>query len=66
MQHQTGAQYSAVEWTEKRVTVRSIVALASLLDPPNCFRNPTRNVNFLRSNSEFGQNVNDLPSFMSR
>ena len=28
LQHQTGAQYSAVEWTRAKVAVRSTVALA--------------------------------------
>jgi len=51
MRHQTGAQYPAVEWTRDRVAVRNVVAAASQLEPARRLKSATRDVNFLRSDS---------------
>ena len=57
--HQTGAQYSAVEWTRARVAFRSI-ALAPQPEPASRLKSATCAVNFLRSISRCRRNVSDL------
>ena len=49
LRHQTGAQYSAVEWTRARVAVRNVVAPAPQPEPASRLRSATRYVSFLRS-----------------
>jgi len=60
LRHQTGAQYSAVEWTRARVAVRRIVAPAPQSEPASRLRSATRDVNLLRSDSRCRRYVSDL------
>jgi len=66
LQHQTGAQYSAVEWTRTRVAVRNIAAPAPQPEPANHFRSATRDVSFLRSVSRCRRYVSDLSNVTPR
>jgi len=49
LQHQTGAQNSAVEYTKVRVVIRRVVAPAPQPEPASRLRSATRDVSFLRS-----------------
>jgi len=51
LRHQTGAQYSAVEWTRARVAVRNAVVPAPQPEPASRHRSATHDVSFLRSDS---------------
>ena len=42
LRHQTGAQYSAVEWTRAMVAVRNVVAPAPQPEPASRLKNATR------------------------
>ena len=66
LRHQISAHYSAVEWTKARMVVRSTVVSAPQLDPANCLKIPTRDVNFLLCDSKCRRNVIALSSFMPR
>ena len=66
LQHQTGAQCSAVEWTKAIVAVQSTVASAPQFDSADLFKNPPRNVSFFHSDSKCRRNVSVLSSFMPR
>jgi len=60
LRHQTGAQYSAFEWTRARVAVRKVVAPAPHLEPARHLRSATCDVSFLRSDSRCRRYVSDL------
>ena len=60
LQHETGAQYSA--WRGPQQGWRCGVEWQPHLDPANRFRSPTRDVNFLRSDSKCRRNVSTLSS----
>jgi len=62
LRHQTVAQYSAVECTRARVSVRNTVAPAPQPEPTSRVRSATRDVSFLRSDSRFPRYVSDLPN----
>jgi len=64
--HQTGAQYSAVEWTKTRVAVRRVVAPAPQPEPASRLRSATRYVSFLRSDSRCRPYVSDLSNVTPR
>jgi len=66
LRHHTGAQYSAVEWTRARVTVRNVVAPAPQPEPASRLRSATRYVSFLRSDSRCRRYVNDLSKVTPR
>jgi len=66
LQHQTGVQYSAVEWTRARVAVRKVVAPAPQPDPASRLRSATRDVSVLRSDSRCQQYVSDLSNVTPR
>ena len=51
LRHQTGVQYSAVEWTRARVAIHSVVAPAPRPEPASRLKSVTHNVSFLRSDS---------------
>jgi len=62
LRHQTGAQYSAVEWTRVRVAVRNVVAPAPQPEPASRLRSVMRDVSFLRCR----QYVSDLSNVTPR
>jgi len=64
--HQTGAQFSVVEWTRARVAVRNGVAAAPQLEPSSHLRSLMRDVSFLRSDSRCRRYVSDLPNVTPR
>jgi len=66
LRHQTGVQYSAVEWTRAKVVVRRVVAPAPQPEPTSCRRSATRDVNFLRSGSRCRWYVSDLSNVTPR
>jgi len=66
LRHQTGAQYSAVEWTRARVAVRSVVAPAPQPEPASRLRSAMRDVSFLRSYSRCRRYVSDLSNVTPR
>jgi len=66
LRHQTGAQYSAVEWTRARVAVRRVVAPAPQPEPASRLRSATCDVNFLRSDSKCWRYVSDLSNVTPR
>ena len=66
LRHQTGAQYSAVEWIRARVTVRNVVAPAPHPEPASRLRSTTRDVSFLRSDSRCRRYVSDLSNVTAR
>ena len=66
LRHQTGAQYSAVEWTRSRVAVRNVVAPAPQPEPANRLRSATRDLSFLRSDSRCRRYVSDLSNVTPR
>ena len=66
LRHQTGAQYSAVEWTRVRVAVRRVVAPTPQPEPASRVKSATLDVNFLRSDSRCRQYVSDLSKVTSR
>ena len=66
LRHQTEAQYSAVEWTRVRVAVCNIVAPAPQPESASRFRNATRDVSFLRSDSKCLRYVSDLSNITPR
>ena len=66
LRHQTGAQYSAVEWTKARVAVRNVVAPAPQLEPASRLRSATRDVSFLRRDSRYRQHVSPLSNVTPR
>ena len=51
LRHQTGAQYSAVNWTRAKVAVGNVVGPAPQPEPASHLQSATRDVSFLRSNS---------------
>ena len=65
LRHQAGVQYSAVECTRARVTIRRVIAPAPQPDPGSCLRSATRDVNFLRSDSRCRRYVSDLSKIRS-
>jgi len=66
LRHQTGAQYSALEWTRARVAVRNIVAPAPQPEPASRLRSVKRDVSFLRSDSRCRRYVSDLSNVTPR
>jgi len=66
LRYQTGAQYSAVEWTRARVAVRNVVAPAPQPESSSRFRSATRDVSFLRSDSRCLRYVSDLSNVTPR
>jgi len=60
LRHQTGAQYSAVDWTRARVAIRRVVAPAPQPEPASRLRSVMRDVSFLRSDSRCRPHVSDL------
>jgi len=66
LRHQTGAQYSAVEWTRANAAVCSVVAPVQQLEPASNLKSATYDVSFLRSDSRCRQHVNALPSVTPR
>jgi len=48
-EHQTGAQFSAVECSSARVAVRNVVDLAPQPEPANCLKSAIRDDSFLQS-----------------
>jgi len=60
LRHQTGAQFSAVEYTRARVAVRNVVATAPQLEPASHLKSATRDVIFLRNDSRYRRYVSDL------
>ena len=64
--HQTGATYSAVEWTKARMAERITMAQSSQLHPGSFLKNPTQVVNYLRSDSKCRRNVSPLSNFVPR
>jgi len=62
LRYQTGAQYSAVEWTRARVAVRNAVAPAPQPEPASRLKSARCDVNFLRSDSRCQQYVSVLSS----
>jgi len=61
LRHQTGAQYSAVEWTRARVAIRRVVASAPQPEPASRLRRAMRDVNFLRSDSRCRRYLSACP-----
>ena len=55
LQHQRGAQYSAVEWTKARVAVRNVVAPAPQPEPASHLKSARCDLNFLQSDSRCRQ-----------
>ena len=53
LQYQTGAQYSAVEYTEKRTEMRNVLAPAPHPDLASCLNSATRVESFLRKASRW-------------
>ena len=51
LRYQTGALYPAVEWTMAQVAVRNVVTEAPQQEPARLLESATRDVNFLRSDS---------------
>jgi len=66
LRHQTGAQYSAIEWTRARVAVCRVVAPAPQPEPASCLKSATCGVSFLRSDSSCRQYVSDLSNVTPR
>ena len=66
LQHQTGAQYSALEQTKNRAAVRNVLAPAPHPDPASRLRSVTRVASFLRKVSKWWWNVSDLSGFTPR
>jgi len=66
LRHQTGAQYSVVEWTRDKVAVRKDFAPAPQPEPASRLRNATRYVSFLRSDSRCRRYVSDLSNVTLR
>ena len=64
--HQTGVQYSAVEWTSTRVATCSIAASAPQPEPARRLRSATGDGNFLRSDSRCRRYVSDLSNVTPR
>ena len=60
LRHQTGTQYSVVEWTRASVAVRNVVALAPQSEPASRLKSATRDVNFLQIDSWCRRYVSDL------
>jgi len=63
---QTGAQYSAVEWTRARMAVRNVVAPAPQPETASHLRSAARNVSFIRSDSRCWWYVSDLSNVTPR
>jgi len=66
LRHQTGAQYSAVEWTRAKVADRNVVATAPQPEPASRFKSAMRDINFLRSDSRCRRYVSDLSNVTPR
>ena len=66
LRHQTGAQYSAVEFTRARVAIRRVVAPAPQPEPASRLRSATRYVRFLRIDSRCRRYVSDLSNVTPR
>ena len=66
LQHQTGAQYSAVEWTRSRVAVCNVIAPAPQPEPASRLRSATRRVSFLRNDSRCRRCMSDLSNVTPR
>jgi len=66
LRYQTGAQYSAVEWTRARVTFRNVVVPAPQPEPASRLRSATRVLSFLRSDSRCQWYVSDLSNVAPR
>ena len=64
--HQTGAQYSAVQWTRARVAVRNVVVPAPQPEPASRLRSARRDVSFLWSDSWCRRYVSDLSNVILR
>ena len=60
LRHQTGAQYSADEWTRAKVAVCSVVAPAPQSELANHLMSATRDISFLRLDSRCRRYVSDL------
>ena len=66
LQHQTGAQYIAVECTRDKVLVRNVVAPAPQPEPANRLKSVTRDVSFLQSDSRCRRYASDLSNVTPR
>jgi len=66
LRHQTGAQYSAVEWTRARVAVRNFVAPAPQPEPASRLKSATHEISFLQSDSRCRRYVSDLSNVTLR
>jgi len=66
LRHQTGAQYSAVEWTRDRVAIRNGIPPAPQPEPASRLRSTTCDVIFLRSDSRCRRYVSDLSNVTPR
>jgi len=66
LRHQTGTQFSAVEWTRARVAICRVVAPAPQPDPASRLRSGTRDVSFLRSDSRCRRYMSDLSNVTPR
>ena len=53
LQHQTGAQYSAVEYTKERAEMRNVLVPAPHPDPVCCLNGATRMQSYLRKASRW-------------
>ena len=66
LRHQTGAQYSAVEWTKKGAEIRNVLASASHPDPAIRLNSASRMESFLHKVSRWWRKVSKLSSFTLR
>jgi len=66
LQHQTGAQCSAIECTRAKVAISSIVAPAFHPEPASHLKSTTHDVSFLRSDSRCQQYMSDLSNVTTR
>ena len=66
LRHQTGGQYSAVEWTRARVAICRVVAPSPQPEPASCLKSATCDVSFLRSDSRCRRYVSDLSNVTPR
>jgi len=66
VRHNTGAQYSVIEWIRARAANRCVVAPALQPEPASRLRSAKRDVSFLRSDSKCQRYVSDLSNVTPR